>query len=149
MRHLLQADEDIWTYDGSAVPFYGMAYTTRMTVIRLKSGAVWIHSPSEICDDLISEIQELGEVEYLISPNKIHHLFLQDWIDLFPNAKVYSSPGLENKRKDIVFDGELTDRVDESWKGEIEQLIFKGSSCDAESRRWNPNRRHYLFVGGS
>jgi hypothetical protein len=132
VRHLLQADEDIWTYDGSAVPFYGMAYTTRMTVIRLKSGAVWIHSPSEICDDLISEIQELGEVEYLISPNKIHHLFLQDWIDLFPNAKVYSSPGLENKRKDIVFDGELTDRVDESWKGEIEQLIFKGSKAMEE-----------------
>ncbi len=118
--------------DGSTVSWYGMPYTTRMTIVRLYNGKIWLHSPAKISEDLVKEIQKLGEVGYLISPNKIHHLFLQDWIALYPDAKVYSSPGLEKKRKDISFDSALTDIAETEWKDEIEQLIFKGSNIMEE-----------------
>jgi hypothetical protein len=103
-----------------------------MTIIRLHSGKIWVHSPGEISEDLIKEIQELGGVEYLISPNKIHHLFIQDWIALYPNAKAYSSPGLEEKRRDISFYSALTDTAETAWESEVEQLIFKGSKAMEE-----------------
>lgn len=66
---MLEVAEDIWTHDGSVVPFYTIPYTTRMTIIRLSSGALWIHSPEKLVDELAA----LGTVEYLVSPNKLHH----------------------------------------------------------------------------
>ncbi|PIE41705.1 MAG: hypothetical protein CSA49_02125 [Gammaproteobacteria bacterium] len=124
---LQKIDENIWLCDGSTVSWFGMSFTTRMTIIRLDSGKLWIHSPVKVSEEIVKEVQELGEVGYLISPNKIHHLFIQDWLALYPDAKAYSSPGLEEKRKDIQFDSALTDTAETDWENEIEQLIFKGS----------------------
>ncbi len=132
MKNLQKIDENIWIYDGSTVSWYGLPYTTRMTIVRLANGKIWVHSPAKISEDLIKEIQALGEVGYLVSPNKIHHLFIQDWMALYPNAKAYSSPGLEEKRKDITFDSALTDTAETEWENEIEQLIFKGSKVMEE-----------------
>ncbi len=127
MTVLQKIDENIWLCDGSTVSWFGMSFTTRMTIIRLDSGKLWIHSPVKVSEEIVKEVQELGEVGYLISPNKIHHLFIQDWLALYPDAKAYSSPGLEEKRKDIQFDSALTDTAETDWENEIEQLIFKGS----------------------
>ena len=132
MKYLQQVDENIWIYDGSIVSWHGMPYTTRMTVVRLNDGKIWVHSPEKITNGLINEIQTIGEIKYLISPNKIHHLFIQDWIKLFPNAGAYSSPGLKEKRKDIRFHSELEDFPEGEWSKEIDQLIFRGSKAMEE-----------------
>jgi hypothetical protein len=29
-----------------------------------------------------------------LTPNKLHHLFLADYIALYPNARIYAAPGL-------------------------------------------------------
>lgn len=132
MKSLQQVDDNIWIHNGVTVSWYGMPYTTRITIIRLKNGKIWVHSPGKIDDELLSEIQALGDVAYLISPNKIHHLFIQDWAKHFPNAETFSSPGLEEKRKDLTFDRSLRDAAEVEWQGEIEQLIFKGSKVMEE-----------------
>ncbi|WP_263477948.1 DUF4336 domain-containing protein [Francisella sp. XLW-1] len=75
----------------------------------------------------MQEVSKLGNIKYLISPNKIHHLFLQDWLELYPNAEVYASPDLREKRKDINFKADLKDSPEPEWQDEIDQLIFKGS----------------------
>ena len=119
--------ENIWTVDGDAVPFFGLPYTTRMTVIRLADDKLWIHSPLQLSDDLLQDISTLGSVKYLISPNKLHHLFISDWLEQFPAAKCYASPGLVTKRADIKFSKELTMLPEAQWSKEIAQTIFKGS----------------------
>jgi len=124
--------ENIWVVDGDAVSFFGMPYTTRMTVIRLSSGELWIHSPLKISNNLIEEILALGEVKYLISPNKLHHLFIPDWMVKFPEAVCYASPGLEKKRNDIAFSKELGMLPEDEWSKEINQTIFKGSPAMQE-----------------
>ncbi|MBK2106149.1 DUF4336 domain-containing protein [Francisella philomiragia] len=124
---LNQLAENIWVVDGGAVPFFGLPYTTRMTIIRLENNDLFIHSPIKPNNELIQEVSKLGNIKYLISPNKIHHLFLQDWIELYPNAEVYASPGLREKRKDINFTADLKDFPKAQWQNEIDQLIFKGS----------------------
>ena len=132
MKHFTTIDDDIWISDGDAVQWFGMPYTTRMTVIRLTDGRLWVHSPGKICDGLLEEIKTLGMVSYLISPNKIHHLFMKDWVDAFPQAQSYASPGLREKRKDIVFDKDLSFVAEPEWAEEINQIIFKGSSVMEE-----------------
>jgi hypothetical protein len=124
---LNKVSENIWIIDGNAVPFFGFPYTTRMTVIRLSSGDLWIHSPLKISNKLVDDILELGEVKYLISPNKLHHLFLAGWMERFPNAICYASPGLAKKRNDLMFSKELGMLPEDEWSKEIDQTIFKGS----------------------
>ncbi len=124
---LKKIGEQIWTYEGSTVRFYGFPFPTRMTVVRLKDGGLWIHSPEKLNNELRDELLSLGPVKYLISPNKLHHLFLSDWIKEYPEAYKYSSPGLSGKRKDIEFDAELTDKAEKEWQAEIEQALFRGS----------------------
>lgn len=124
---LRKVGSEIWVYEGSEVDFYGYPFPTRMTVVRLTDRNLWIHSPEKINDELKDEISELGTVKYLISPNKLHHLFLPEWVVAYPEAITYSAPGLSQKRKDIKFDIELLDDAEGEWEKDINQTIFHGS----------------------
>lgn len=119
--------ENIWIYDGITVSFYGIPFPTRMTVIRLSNGELWVHSPTQISTSLAEEILTLGDVKYLVSPNKLHHMFMQGWLEIFPDAKCYASPGLREKRKDIIFYRDLGSLAEAEWEKDIDQTIFKGS----------------------
>jgi hypothetical protein len=119
--------EDIWIYEGETVSFFGLPYSTRMTVIRLADKKLWIHSPEKITHGLKEELAGLGEVAYLVSPNKLHHLYLGEWLKAYPSARNYAAPGLARKRSDITFTKDLTDKPEDEWAGEIKQTIFKGS----------------------
>lgn len=125
-------DSDIWYYDGPTVSFYGMPYTTRMTIIRLDDGKLWIHSPCKLTDSLQQEVDSLGEVSYLIAPNKIHYLFIQQWISRYPDANAYAAPGLIKKCPDIPFSSELISKPNDVWCEQIDQLIFTGSPAMEE-----------------
>jgi len=129
---LQQVGQSIWTYQGSTVSFFGFPFSTRMTIVRLSNGELWVHSPVKMHDDLKNELSALGSVKYLIAPNKLHHLFLLEWIDAFPDATTYAAPGLIRKRKDIRFDVELSNLAEPQWAEEIAQTIFRGSPAMEE-----------------
>jgi hypothetical protein len=124
---LRQVGEEIWIYSGSTVSFYGFPFSTRMTVVRLVNGDLWVHSPEKINPHLINELGQLGRVRHLVSPNKLHHLFLTEWIKAYPEAVTYAAPGLAKKRSDIRFHAELTELAQDEWKAEIDQTLFRGS----------------------
>jgi hypothetical protein len=125
--YLNEVDENIWTYEGNTVNFHGFPYSTRMTVIKLRNSHLWIHSPGKLNQVLKEQLSGLGTVKYLIAPNKLHHLFLPEWISEYPDAKCYAAPGLIKKRPDIEFEKELSNSAVKEWQDEIEQIIFQGS----------------------
>jgi len=124
---LERIEEDIWIADGPNVSFYGFPYPTRMTVVRLRGGALWVCSPIALSAVSMGEMERLGEVRHLVSPNKIHHLFLPEWKTAWPSAKLWAPPGLARRRPDLTFDGELGDVPPADWEEEIDQVIFRGS----------------------
>jgi len=132
MERLKEISDGVWIVDGDEVSWYGMPYTTRTTIVRLGNGDLWIHSPGKIVDALLDEVNGVGVVKHLVSPNKIHHLFLNDWKEKYPEAILYSSPGLREKRKDIHFEENLEDYPPLCWENEIDQMIFRGSSAMEE-----------------
>ena len=85
--------------------FYGIPFGTRMTVVRLRNGALWLHSPIGIDAALERALRELGEVRFVVSPNKLHHLYLADAQAAFPEAELYAPPGLSRKRPKLRFEG--------------------------------------------
>jgi hypothetical protein len=98
-----------------------------MAVVRLANGDLWIWSPIALTPELERAVNQYGLVRYIVSPNKLHHLYLGDWKRTWPRARLYASPGLAKRRRDLHFDAELTDRAEAEWADEIDQVIFRGS----------------------
>ena len=71
MSELLQFGPEIWIADGPVVSFYGFPYPTRMSVIRLSDGSLFVCSPVALSDSLRAAIDALGAVRHLVSPNAL------------------------------------------------------------------------------
>jgi hypothetical protein len=117
----------LYVADGPTVSFMSFPYPTRMAIARLADGSAWVWSPIALGPELESAVDSIGPVRHIVSPNKIHHLFLKEWIDRWPDARVHAPPGLAKRRPDLHFDEELGDEANPDWAGEIDQTIFRGS----------------------
>lgn len=119
--------KNIWIFDGTSVQFLGLPFSTRMTIVRLSSGKLWVHSPIQLSESIKQQVDELGEVAYLIAPNHLHHLFLPEWLSAYPNAQLFGTDEVIKKRKDIGFDTILNQSQNWPWSEDIEQELFSGS----------------------
>ena len=117
----------LYVAEGPTVPFLGFPYPTRMAIVRLSDGGAWIWSPVALTPELEKAVEEIGAVRHIVSPNKIHHLFLKEWIERWPDARVHAPPGLAKKKPELRFDAELGDAAPPAWAGDIDQVIFRGS----------------------
>jgi hypothetical protein len=117
----------LYTADGPTVSFYGFPYPTRMAVARLSDGSAWVWSPVALSDELAGEVEAIGPVRHIVSPNKIHHLFLQAWAERWPDARLHAPPGLPRRRTDIHFHADLGDEPDPGWAADMDQVVFRGS----------------------
>jgi len=124
--------EEIWLANGPTTAVAGFRYPTRMTVIRLSGGALFVVSPVPISDDLRAAVDALGEVRYLIAPNSLHHLFLDEWRRAYPAASLHAAPGLRRRREDLDFDSDLGDGPRAEWSDEIDQVLMRGNLITTE-----------------
>ena len=102
---------------GTKVPF-----PTRMTIVRLSSSELWCHSPTELTPELKAQIDSLGSVHHLISPNKFHYTHIGTWASAYPEA-TWASPGVRDgtalpkedrapqQKVDIIFDADLNNKL--------------------------------------
>ena len=127
MSRLEPVADEIWLVDGDIVDFYGFPYPTRCVVVRLGNGYLLIWSPVALSDALKREIEALGRPRHLVSPNKIHHLYLQDWARAYPSALLWGPQSTIDKRKDLTFQPALGDQPPAQWQGEFDQAWFRGS----------------------
>lgn len=118
---------ELWVFDGESVPFFGLPYSTRMTVVRLSDGNLWVHSPIKLTIEIQSQLESLGPVTSLIAPNHLHHLFLPDWIKAYPQAEIFGTDEVIKKRQDISFNASLNSDRKWCWQDDIEQALFSGS----------------------
>ncbi len=127
--------ENIWIVDGPAIEMsFGLTkvpFSTRMTVVKLANGKLWCHSPIQPNQALLDSLDQLGEVAYLIGPNKLHYAYLQAWKDLYPSAQVWLAPGIDQRARaqkiPLPQGQELTDQAPPTWSAELDQDLFKGS----------------------
>jgi hypothetical protein len=119
--------KDLWIIDGPVVRAYGFPFPTRMVVVRLSSGGLWLWSPIRLDERVRRAISSLGEPRYAVEPNKLHHLALAEWVAAWPSVRLYAPPGLANKRRDLRFMAELTDESPPEWRGEIDQVRIEGN----------------------
>ncbi len=132
MSTLQEWSDGVWIAE-APLRFFGIPCGTRMTVIRLADGSLFLHSPIHISSKLRSELERLGSVKHIVSPNKLHHLYLGAAVAMYPDAKLYVPPGLIKKCPEFAHAASLTDEVPlESWAGVLEQIVVRGSSIMEE-----------------
>lgn len=141
---------DVWLIDGPAIRFYGMPFSTRATVIRLKDGGLWVHSPTKLTEGLRAELEALGPVRHLIAPNWIHYAWVHEWQTAFPQAVAWAAPGVKDRAKrkgvPVRFDHVLTDEAPPDWAGQIDQLLIKGSFIHREAVFFHPASRTLILT---
>ncbi len=114
--------------------------------MRLQDGSLFVWSPIGMTPELKAEVEALGEPRFLVSPNKLHHLFLAEWKAAYPRAKLFAPPGLRRRRPDLAFDADLVDAADPGWEGEIDQVLFRGSFAMTEVVFFHRASRSAIFA---
>src|SRR5262249_57228930 len=93
---------------------------------RLASGGLWIHSPGPLQPELTAQLTALGPVQVLVAPNAMHHLYLSQNVQAFPQATVYVSPALPAKIKDSFIYQLLSDEPPPLWRDDFIQHLVGG-----------------------
>ena len=120
----------IWIVDSGPMHVAGAPLPVRMTVVKLKSGDVWLHSPTRFIRELREEIDRLGRVRHLVAPDVAHWTFLQDWQKAYPDALTWAAPGLRDraavKKSGLRLDRDLGAMPPSEWADEFEQVVGTG-----------------------
>lgn len=118
---------DVWIVDGGWIRLYGIPFPTRMTVIRLRDGGIWVHSPIDDRNGLTDAVAGLGPVRHLIAPNWIHYAWIPIWQTRFDQATTWGSPGVvaraASRGVTLRLDRELGNTPPGPWAGEIDQRL--------------------------
>jgi hypothetical protein len=118
---------NVWIADGGWIRFYGLPFPTRMTVIRLTNGDLWVHSPIADQEGLYESVATLGPVRYLIAPNWIHYAWVPSLQLRFQEALTWVSPGVvkraASKGVQLRYNRELDNAPPIEWATEIDQRL--------------------------
>lgn len=94
---------------------------------------------------LKAAIDELGPVAHLVSPNKLHHLYLGSWQQAYPAARLWGPPSTLKRRRDLPFDGTLGDAAPAAWAAAIDQAWVRGSVLFDEIVFFHRSSRTVIF----
>ncbi|MCA0046231.1 DUF4336 domain-containing protein [Mesorhizobium sp. B283B1A] len=89
---------DVWIADGGEIRMrlgpLRMPFPTRMIVVRLPDGGLWLHSPIALQPKLVAQIGELGPVTDIVAPSNLHYTWTSIWSHAFGNARLWTAPGM-------------------------------------------------------
>lgn len=121
MLNLQNLDTNLWVVD-HFLPFLGVNLGTRTTLLRLAEHSLCLISPGPGLDSLVSQIQTLGEVHFILAPNTMHHLSLAATQGLFPQAQIFGPAGLKAKQPSLSYQG----FEQAPWREQLQVLAVQG-----------------------
>jgi hypothetical protein len=92
--------DSIWVTE-RPVWFSGVRLRSRTTVVRLSGGALWIHSPCTPTDEVCGALDALGEVRWIVVPNRYHHLQTPATAARYPKAIVVGPASAQSRNSDV------------------------------------------------
>jgi hypothetical protein len=107
-----------------------LPFTTRMTVVRLSNGDLFLHSPIAFNAALAQQLASIGTVRHLVSPNQFHYAHIGEWSREFPDAITWASPHVRRRARasgtDVQFKKDLNPEAADEWRNEIDQTAIPG-----------------------
>jgi hypothetical protein len=105
-------------------------FTTRMTVVLLASGDLFLHSPITFNAALAQQLSSMGTVRHLVSPNQFHYAHIGEWSRAFPDTITWASPHVRERARargiQVQFKRDLCPQAPDEWRNEIDQTTIPG-----------------------
>ncbi len=117
--------EGVWVVDRRVHVALGMTLPCRSTVIRLDGGGLFVHSPPPLNLATRNALESLGPVQAVVGPNPVHHSFIPDYAEAYPQAQVFLAPGLAQRVPGLPRGTELGDDPPPLWQGRIDQIVLR------------------------
>jgi hypothetical protein len=123
--------DDLWIVDSGPLWAMGiLPLPVRMTVIRLSSGDILLHSPTRFDPALHRAIEALGPIRHLVAPNIAHWTLIEGWQRACPDATTWAAPVLRKrptvKKSKLRLDRELGEAAPPEWAADMEHVIVPG-----------------------
>lgn len=117
---------ELWVAE-EPLRYLGFEMGRRMAVVRLAGGGLFVHSPVRLTDQLREELAKLGDVRFVVPASVLHgHLYMEQYRNGYPQARLFGVPGLERKRPDLRFEGVLGASPEPAWSDDLDQRRFEG-----------------------
>lgn len=126
MSGLREVCDGVWVIDHAFSMPGGIQLGLRTSIIRLPDGGLWLHSPGPMSADDHEAVRALGRVRALVFPNLFHHFYLLDALAAFPEAKLYTAPGLAEKLGEFPNAIELAVAPPPEWGGAFQMRAAEG-----------------------
>lgn len=92
--------DSIWVTE-RPVWFGGVRLRSRTTVVRLAGGALWVHSPGAPTNEVCAALDALGEVRWIVVPNRYHHLEAPATAARYPKAAIVGPASAEARNSKL------------------------------------------------
>jgi len=115
---------ELWVAE-QPLRFAGVEVGARMAVVR-RGDELLLYSPITRSPGLAAEVERLGTPRVVVAPNRLHHLYVQDWLSAHPDARLLVAPGLDRKRQDLRPSAILGDAAPEGWGDVLDQALVAG-----------------------
>ena len=132
---------DRWGAESTVRAPGGLVFVSRMTVVRLPDGRLWLSSPVEIDAARQRALREIGPVAFIVAPNGFHHLYAMPAKATFPDATLWASPAFRRRKHPVTPDHWLGDATP-PWSSTSSPRGSKvGTQWSLESIRRTPADR--------
>lgn len=125
MTALKPLAEGVWGAERWVTLTGGFKLQVRMTVMRLLEGGLMVVSPITPSPEMLEDIKSKGRVRFIVAPNCLHHLYINDFSHAFPSAERWGPKDLTFKRTDIIFKDTLSDKRPMPWSESVECISVK------------------------
>ncbi|KAJ7255268.1 hypothetical protein C8J57DRAFT_1345927 [Mycena rebaudengoi] len=123
--------KNVWTFSTPFAFFRFLKVGGRSTAIKMANGGLWVLASTPLNTPTKAKLDELGPVEYIVSADAVHHLFLGEFKRAYPNAKLIATAAATERCTDktLKFDGIWgTDAPDTKYgfEEDIQACYFSG-----------------------
>ena len=123
-----QLAENLWTLHYS-LPLLGDYLGRNVTLIRLSSGDLIIHSTAPFTPEDVADIKAVGRPAYLVEAYNKHDTFAKEGREAFPDVPYLAPAGFSEVTK---FPTALLDPAPAAWAGQVDILELAGKPSDPE-----------------
>ena len=121
--------ENVSIIDGPSVRDMGFMFTTRMTVVRLSDGSLWVNSPVPVPFDGLKRIAELGHCQIPCGRDPKACLAADSVACAVPRSTAMGSTNhpIYPEERAPARHGNPGGRAAQGWADDLDQLAFKGN----------------------
>ncbi|MBV8773501.1 MAG: hypothetical protein JO166_14405 [Deltaproteobacteria bacterium] len=139
MTDLLPFAGGVWV-DSDPVRFLGMRLTATMAVLRLPDSNLLLYSPVAMTPTRRASVEALGRIAHVYAPNLYHHLWIGDWANAFPTARLHAPRLLAKKRPDLRVHRVHGSAPEPSFAGVIDEVRIDGFRMAESVLLYRPSR---------